>query len=447
MKPKYVYISFAIVFTFFVFFLVKRDKPKTELTLIERTGTINSTSEWLNSKAAIQKLLSDLRRNPDNIKSKMQLAFAYIQESRETGNHGYYDKAASQLIDEILEKKPNDYEALCAKATILLSQHHFAEALTTGNQIIKENSHSAYGYGVLTDAHVELGNYKEAIKSADEMISKRPDIRSYSRVSYLREIFGDYEGAIEAMKMAVQSGIPGMEQTEWARAYIGHLYEMIGKYEEASEQYQLSLYHRPHYAFGLAGMGRIEKAKQNYSEAVKYFSNAKFTIKDYAFYDECADVYRAMQKPDSADNELREAIDMLSAGNEKESNSVHGHYSDRELALLYLKKYRYDLALQHALTEYNRRPKNIDVNQTLAWVRYRRGEYAEANKHIDVALGTNSKNPLLLFQAGLIKSMSGNLTEGKKLLQQSLTINKFISNDLMWEAKGILNSVKHYTLK
>ncbi len=447
MKPKYVYISFAIVFTFFVLFLVKREKPRTELTLIERTGTINSTSEWLNSKAAIQKLLSDLRSNPDNIKSKMQLAFAYIQESRETGNHGYYDKAASQLIDEILEKKPNDYEALCAKATILLSQHHFTEALIIGNQIIKENSHSAYGYGVLTDAHVELGNYKEAIKSADQMISMRPDIRSYSRISYLREIMGDYKGAIEAMKMAVQSGIPGMEQTEWARVYIGHLYEMIGQYEEASEQYQLSLYHRPHYAFGLAGMGRIEKAKQNYSEAVKYFSNAKFTIKDYAFYDECADVYRAMQKPDSADNELREAIDMLRAGNDKESNSVHGHYSDRELALLYLKKYRYDLALQHALTEYNRRPKNIDVNQTLAWVRYRRGEYAEANKHIDVALGTNSKNPLLLFQAGLIKSMAGNLIEGKKLLEHSLTINKFIANDLKWEAKGILNSVKHYTLK
>jgi tetratricopeptide (TPR) repeat protein len=447
MKPKYVYISFAVVFSFFVFFLLKREKPKIELTLIERTGTINSTSEWLNSKAAIQKLLSDLRNNPDNVKSKMQLAFAYIQESRETGNHGYYDKAASQLIDEVLEKKPNDYEALCAKATILLSQHHFADALIIGNQIIKENSHSAYGYGVLTDAHVELGNYKEAIKSADEMISMRPDIRSYSRISYLREIYGDYEGAIEAMKMAVESGIPGMEQTEWARVYMGHLYEMMGQYEKASEQYQLSLYHRPHYAFGLAGMGRIEKAKQNYSEAVKYFSNAKFTIKDYAFYDECADVYRAMQKPDSANHELTEAIEMLSAGSGVESSSAHGHYSDRELALLYLKIYRYDLALQHALTEYNRRPKNIDVNQTLAWVRYRRGEYMEANKHINVALGTNSKNPLLLFQAGLIKSRAGELAEGKKLLLQSLAINKFIANDLKWEAKGMLNSGELYALK
>lgn len=447
MKPKYIYISFGIVFTFFVLFLFKREKAKTELTLIERTGTINSSSEWLNAKAAIQKLLADLRSNPDNIKSKMQLAFAYIQESRVTGNHGYYDKAALQLIDEILEARPNDYEGLCAKATILLSQHHFSEALVLGQQILKENSHSAYGYGVLTDAHVELGNYAEAIKSADRMISLRPDIRSYSRVSYLREIVGDYAGAIDAMKMAVASGIPGMEQTEWARVYIGHLYEMTGQYDEAANQYQLSLYHRPHFAFGLAGMGRIEKSKQNYAEAVKYFSNAKFTIKDYAFYDECADIYRSMQKPDSANNELTEAIDMLSAGSDKESNAVHGHYSDRELALLYLKKYRYDLALQHALTEYNRRPKNIDVNQTLAWVRYRRGEYTEANKNIDVALGTNSRNPILLFQAGLIKARAGNIIAGKKLLEQSLAINRVISNDLKWEAKEILNTNELYTLK
>lgn len=440
MKHKYIYISFAIVFSAFVLYLVKRERPKTELTVMERTGTISNSTEWINTKAAIQKLLADIRSNPNNLKSKLQLAFAYISESRVTGNHAYYDKAALQLIEDILDERPDDYEALCAKSTVLLSQHHFADALTIGQMVVKENSSSAFGYGILTDANVELGNYDEAIKCADKMVSLRPDIRSYSRVSYLREIYGDYDGAIDAMKMAIDAGVPGAEQTEWARVYTGHLYELTGKYPEAQNQYQQSLYHRPQYAFALAGMGRIEKSKRNFKEALNYFNQAKFSVTDYSFNDECADVYRAMLKPIEADNELKQAIEMLSAGNGKESEAAHGHYSDRELALLYLKSYRYDLALQHAMTEYNRRPNNIDVNQTLAWVHYRRGEYADANKNIDVAMKTKSKNPILLFQAGLIKAKSGNMAEGNKLIQQSLAINRYISADLKYEATNIFGN-------
>jgi hypothetical protein len=54
----------------------------------------------------------------------------------------------------------------------------------------------------LVDGNVEMGNYATAIEEADKMISIRPDIRSYSRASYLREIHGDYPGAIDAMKLA-----------------------------------------------------------------------------------------------------------------------------------------------------------------------------------------------------------------------------------------------------
>ena len=363
MKPKYLYISFVVIFAAFIFYLVKREKPKTELMLMERTGGIINSSEWTNTKAAIEKLLSDIRQNPDNVKAKINLALAYIQESRVTGNHGYYDAAALQLTDEVLEKNKDNFEAMCAKATILLSQHHFADALVVGNKAVKQNPYSAYAYGILTDANVESGDYDEAIKCADKMVSLRPDIRSYSRVSYLREIFGDTNGAIQAMEMAVDAGLPGAEQTEWARVYVGHLYEMKGKYAEAEMQYKTSLYHRPQYAYALAGMGRVEKTKRNFKVALTYFNDAKFNVKDYAFYDECADVYSALLQPVKAKEELNEAIEMLGANNSDESKTAHGHYADRELALLYIKSYNYDLALKHAMTEYNRRPNNIDVNQ------------------------------------------------------------------------------------
>lgn len=94
---------------------------------------------------------------------------------------------------------------------------------------------------MLVDANVELGNYARSVEMADKMVSIRPDIRSYSRISYLREIHGQVPGAIEAMKLAVSAGYPGMEQTEWARLTLGRLYQRYGMPDSAMYQFQMAL--------------------------------------------------------------------------------------------------------------------------------------------------------------------------------------------------------------
>jgi hypothetical protein len=71
------------------------------------------------------------------MKSKLKLVYAYIQEGRISGNHAYYDKRALSLCDEILKKESDNYEALCAKATVLLSQHHFSEAKPLAEKAIE----------------------------------------------------------------------------------------------------------------------------------------------------------------------------------------------------------------------------------------------------------------------------------------------------------------------
>src|SRR4029078_12748706 len=128
----------------------------------------------------------------------------------------------------------------------------------------------------------------------------RPDLRSYSRISYLREIFGDYEGAKEAMKMAVKAGGPGMEQTEWCRVYLGKLYEQTGSIDTAEMIYQAASVARPNYAPALAALGRIERAKKNYPEAIKYFEQASSLVKENSFGDELVDLYRLDGNPKKA---------------------------------------------------------------------------------------------------------------------------------------------------
>ena len=442
-KNLYTILVVVTSIIFGIILIFAKDTKKGIPTFKERRGAIALGAEWLNTKKAIESLLADLELDPKNNKAKLNLAQAYIQEARVTGDHAYYDGAALDLLEDVIRGEPKNFEAKCCKATVLLSQHHFAEALVVANEAMPINPNSAFIYGLMCDAHVELGNYPEAVKMADKMISLRPDIRSYARVSYLREIHGDLPGAIEACKLAVAAGYPGLEQTEWARMILAHLYESIGAIDSAKYHYEVALLERPEYAFAIAGLGKIEMAKGNYPSAIKYLEKAKDMIIEYSFTDQLTDLYLLNNENEKAKQSAENVIKMLSPlSNENESSSAHGHYADKELAYAYLKTNEPEKALKHALLEYERRPENIDVCETLAWVYYKKKNYAEANKMIEKALKTNSKNPSLLCHAGLIKIEAGEYQKGVDLLKLALNNNPLLLDlELQKESAKYLSSI------
>ena len=103
------------------------------------------------------------------------------------------------------------------------------------------------------------------------------------------------------------------------------------------------------------------------------------------------------------------------SGDESEAN--HGHYADRELAYAYLKVGKPEKALQHALTEYERRPANIDVQEVTAWAYLKNGQAKKAHALIKQALRTNCQTPTLRARAGLIASAAGEVAAGRALLR------------------------------
>ena len=430
MRKNLYVILVVITIVLFAFILIFAKKAKRNVAgYKERTGSISLTAEWLDTKKAIEGLLATIKSNPDNYKAKLSLAQAYIQEARVTGDHGYYDKAALDLLDDVIENDPKNFDALCCKATVLLSQHHFADGLVVANKALPLNPYSAFIYGLMCDANVELGNYPEAVKMCDKMIAARPDIRSYARVSYLREIHGDLPGAIQACKMAVAAGYPGLEQSEWTRMILAHLYENTGHLDSAEYEYRTALNDRPDYAFAIAGIGRMEKAKGNYKEAIADYEKAKKDIVEYSFSDELTDLYALNNEPDKSKKSAQEVIDMLSPlPNADQTTSSHGHYADKELAYAYLKLNDTANALKHAMLEYDRRPQNIDVCEAVAWVNYKKGDFKTANTMINTALRTNCQNPVLLCHAGLIKIKAGEKEKGVELIKKALANNPFISD-------------------
>ncbi len=86
-------------------------------------------------------------------------------------------------------------------------------------------------------------------------------------------------------------------------------------------------------------------------------------------------------------------------------DAASGHLVDLELAKLYVKMNKLDLAKKHAMNEYAVRPNNIDVNKELAWAAYKEKDIQKSKELIKVAKRTGSKDPELEMRASLINKM------------------------------------------
>ena len=364
--------------------------------LFERKGELAKAVEWERTKLKVDELKQKIASDPNNLKPRLQIATIYITEARITGEHPYYYPAINKILDDALVIDPNNYEANILKASVKMSQHKFTEALALAEKAKSINSNEAYVYGILVDANVELGNYEEAVKASDKMQELKPSLESYSRASYLREIFGDNNGAIEAMKLASQAGLPGSEPQCWSMKTLGELYLQAGQLDKAENEYRKIIAVRPSYAFATAGLAKIEEKKKNYDKALQLLQEAAAIMPEYSFYEQMGDIHTLKGDTKLAEENYAKVKVML------EEDEASGHLVDLELAKLYVKMNKLDLAKKHAMNEYAVRPNNIDVNKELAWIAYKEKDIPKSKELIKVAKRTGSKDVELEMRAAVI---------------------------------------------
>ena len=364
---------------------------------------------------------SQLQSNPNNTAALTGLAQVYMYEGRVTGDHPYYYPAALELINRALVNDPANYETVISKASVLLSLHKFSEALEVAQKAVSIAPGRAVGYGALVDANLELGRYTEAVRAADMMVAIRPDLKSYSRVSYLREVHGDHEGAIEVMQLAVDAGAPGSEEKAWAQTTLGDLYLKAGDLEKAEREYRLASIERLNYPFALAGLANVHLAKGEDTLALTLLDQAIGLVPEFSFVELKADMHRAAGNHRAADSIVALVEEMLA------EDEASGHSMDRELALLYARHgVKLNEALARAEKEFARRPENTEAADMMAYVLLQAGKTDEAGMYMEKAQRMGTHNGAMLAHAGLIAIAQDNKSEGRKLLEQALKVNPFL---------------------
>src|SRR5207248_11785123 len=113
-------------------------------------------------------LQSQLETNPKDEHTWVRLGLAYQQRARETGDPSYYTKSDGAL-HRALALDDRDELVYSGLGSLALSRHRFREALALGEKAHTLNRYDARNYGVIGDALVELGRYREAFQNFDRM--------------------------------------------------------------------------------------------------------------------------------------------------------------------------------------------------------------------------------------------------------------------------------------
>ncbi len=378
---------------------VSEQNPLDIPELLPRKGELANATEWKKTQEKVVELKQKITQKPEDLKLRLQAATIFIAEQRITGEHHFYYTAIEKILNGVLTLDAKNFEAKVYMASLRMSQHQFVEAKKIAEEALAINPSNAYVYGILVDANVELGNYAEAVTVSDKMQALKPSLESYARASYLREIYGDNNGAIEAMKLAVKAGLPGSEPQCWSRNILGDLYFNTGKIKEAEATYTENLMLRPSYAASMAGLAKVQAKNKNYTRALALLDSANAIMEQNSFIEQQADVYAAMGNEKMAQQKYNEVQKLLIA----DANSPQ-HTVSLELAKSFIKTNQWDSAEKYAMKEFTVRPKNIDINNELAWIAYNKKDIVRAKTYLQAALSTGSKNVELLQRAALINN-------------------------------------------
>jgi len=384
---------------------------------------------------AIEAAQQAIAKGPDRPDPYNQLAMALARRARETADPAKYDEAAA-VLSKSFALAPDNFEGLKIRAWLLLGKHEFAQALDLAKQLNKRVPDDAVVYGLLTDAHTELGNYAEAEQAAQWMLDLgRSSVAGLTRAAYLRELFGDIDGAIELMAAAYRRTNPvESEERAWLLSQLAHLYLLQGKVEEADRLVAEALGLFPGYHYALANQAKVRSAQGKHGEAAELLRR-RYDVAPHPenLFDLAVALKRAGRRAQArkafADFERTARAEMSSWDNA--NFQLVFYYTDHAM--------KPAEALRVASLEIARR-RDVYTLDAYAWALHRNGRHAEARSHIETALAVGILDPKVLYHAGVISMRLGDRASARKLLARSLSVNG--RSEVATDAQRLVNQLR-----
>ncbi|MEV4583226.1 tetratricopeptide repeat protein [Nonomuraea jabiensis] len=361
-----------------------------------------------------------LRHQPDDAATWASLGLFYLEQARRTTNITYYGKAR-QALERSLRLPQADgqphIDAVIGMGALANARHDFPDALRWGERARQAAPYRWPLYGVLTDAYLELGEYRQAESVLRRMLNGRPDFASFTRAARLEQLRGRSGPARELLHRARE--IAG-EPADYAFCLwqLGEISWNAGDPRGALDSYTQALNADPTHTPSLAGKARAEAALGHTDRALRDYAMAvgrspSFVVEYGELLEHLGDRPGAKRQYAvfTAQHELlaqNGIIDDLALGRfESDHGDPHA-------------------AVRHLRAEWKRR-QSVEVADALGWALHRAGHDTEAAAFAERAAELGGHNALFTYHRGEIEHTLGHTITARTHLAKALSINPHFS--------------------
>jgi tetratricopeptide (TPR) repeat protein len=340
------------------------------------------------------------------------LAAAYLQRVRETGDPSFYARA-DELLERALARGPADPAELTEAATLAAGRHDFRGALRQAREARALAPESAAALPVLVDALVELGRYGAAERTLQRLVDTKPNLAAYARVSYLRELHGDLDGAVDAMRRAAAAGGPVRENVASIQALLGDLELNRGRLAAARRAYAAALAAVPGHIPAVAGRARLAAARGDLAAAVARWRRVvdRLPLPGYVVALGQAELAAGRRAAARRDLALVPAQQRLLSG--------AGVNADVEYALYHADHGDRTQGVRLARRAWAAAP-SVRSADALGWALSRAGRVEAGHRWMQRALRLGWLDPTVRFHAGMAALAAGRRDEGRRHLRTAL---------------------------
>ena len=270
------------------------------------------------------------------------------------------------------------------------------------------NPDVARNYGVIADAQVELGRYGAAARTLQHYVDVKPELSSYARVSYFRELHGDLPGALGAMRLAVTAGGGTAENVSYVQALVGKLHFDSGDYGGAEAAYRTALETDPGFPAATAGLARVEAARGEYEPAIRRLRGLvlRLPLPEY--------VIALGETEQAAGSTVAAGRDYRLVGAETRLLQANGVNTDAELAVFEADHGDPAQAVDLAARAWAAAP-SVRSADSYSWALSAAGRDGEALRMSERAMRLGSRDPSFLYHAGMVALRAGRRRAGERI--------------------------------
>ncbi|MFB7299243.1 tetratricopeptide repeat protein [Streptomyces rubiginosohelvolus] len=363
-------------------------------------------------RGSIEALQARVARLPKDPGGWAALGMAYVQQARSTADPATYDRAEKALRTSLSVQGEGNTDAETAMSALAAARHDFPAALRWASKATTSGPYSSSAYGVLADAHTQLGHYDEADEAVQKMTDLRPDAASLARASYAFELRGDTSQARALMRRSLAAAATPADKA-FAHNVLATLDLQDAEPRSALAETQVGLKATPGDSALLETRARAHQALGDTTKAIADYRAAVAVAPLPHHLLGLGELEQSLGRPEQAEENyaLLRAQDRI--------REAAGDPADTDAILFEADHGNARRAVTMAEQTLRTRPF-VAVHDAYAWALHRAGRDAEALVQADKALALGTRSALFRYHRAAVHHALGDREAARRDLTEAL---------------------------